>query len=464
MAVASEATILGYGGAAGGGKSDLMMGLALTEHKRSIIYRREGKQLLPVRDRIAEIVGGFGPWNGQDERWNLENGRTIELAGVKDLGAEKRFQGRAHDLKCFDEVTEFLESQVRFLMGWLRSADKSQRTRIVMGFNPPTTEEGRWVIDFFGPWLDDTHPNPAKPGELRYFTTHPKTGKDYECPGPEPIELEGEMCTPISRTFIPAHVEDNVFYMESGYKAVLQSLPEPLRSQMLKGDFKAGVQDDPWQVIPTEWVRAAQDRWQKEPNGPMDSVGCDPARGGEDRTALCARHGTWFSEVDTYPGITTPDGSSAASLCVGKVRDESPIHVDVIGIGASVYDFLKGLGVHVIGVNAAQATDMTDKTKKLRMANERAAMWWRFREMLDPTNGERISLPPDDELRRELCTPRYLIRPGGVYVESKKEIIARVGRSPDKAEAVLLSSYTTPKRVMDQQTPHQAVKTFNLYS
>ena len=71
VAAASGAQVLGYGGAAGGGKSDLMLGLALTEHRRSIIYRREGTQLLPVRDRIAEIVGGFDAWNGQDQRWNL---------------------------------------------------------------------------------------------------------------------------------------------------------------------------------------------------------------------------------------------------------------------------------------------------------------------------------------------------------------------------------------------------------
>jgi hypothetical protein len=43
----------------------------------------------------------------------------------------------------------------------------------------------------------------------------------------------------------------------------LQSLPEPLRSQMLYGDFRAGVQDDPWQVVPTAWVEAAMARWKK---------------------------------------------------------------------------------------------------------------------------------------------------------------------------------------------------------
>ena len=34
---------------------------------------------------------------------------------------------------------------------------------------------------------------------------------------------------------------DNPYYMASGYIATLQSLPEPLRSQMLFGDFLAGI-------------------------------------------------------------------------------------------------------------------------------------------------------------------------------------------------------------------------------
>jgi hypothetical protein len=67
----------------------------------------------------------------------------------------------------------------------------------------------------------------------------------------------------MSRTFIPSRVSDNPYLMGTGYMTQLQSLPEPLRSQMLYGDFHAGVQDDPWQVIPTAWVEAAMARWKR---------------------------------------------------------------------------------------------------------------------------------------------------------------------------------------------------------
>jgi hypothetical protein len=60
---------------------------------------------------------------------------------------------------------------VRFLLGWLRTVVKGQRCRAVLTFNPPTSAEGRWIVAFFAPWLDPKHPNPAKPGELRWFGT-----------------------------------------------------------------------------------------------------------------------------------------------------------------------------------------------------------------------------------------------------------------------------------------------------
>lgn len=438
----SDADITGYGGAAGGGKTDLEIGLALTEHRRSIIYRREGTQLLSIRERMNEVLGTSDHWNGQDQLYRLPDGRTVELGGCKDIGSEKKYQGRPHDLKCFDEATEFAESQVRFLMGWLRSERKG-RKRVLMTFNPPTTVEGRWVIRFFAPWLEKGHPNPARPGELRWFTTDPETGKDIEVDGPGPHVIGGEPVRALSRTFVPASVEDNPYYMESGYKAVLQALPEPLRSQMLKGDFSAGVKDDPWQVIPTEWVRQAQARWRPDgKSGPMDALGCDPARGGDDRTAICSRYGDWFSEVQTYPGGETPDGPAVAALCVANVRDEAPIHVDVIGIGSSVVDHLSKL--HVVAVNGSEKAKGTDETGNLRFVNRRAELWWKMREALDPRTSQ-VALPPGDDLLAELTAPKFSVQGRGIQVEPKDKIKERLSRSPDKAEAVVYANIATAK-------------------
>ena len=237
----SQADILFYGGSAGGGKTDLVVGLALTEHFKSMIYRRHGTESQAILDRISEILGGRDLYNGKEQVWRL-NGRQIEHGSCPHLGDEKKYQGRPHDLKAFDEITLFLEAQFRFLIGWLRSVRDGVRKRIVCTGNPPTDSDGEWVIRFWGPWLDPDHPNPAKPGELRWYTTI--KGKDVECDGSDPVEINGKMVQPLSRTFIPAKVQDNPYLMATGYESILQALPEPLRSQMLEGDFMAGLGGD----------------------------------------------------------------------------------------------------------------------------------------------------------------------------------------------------------------------------
>jgi hypothetical protein len=372
----------------------------------------------------------------------------------------RRWQGRPHDLKALDEATEMRESQARFVLGWKRTSDPTIKPRAILTFNPPTTSEGRWVISFFAPWLDSKHPNPAAPGELRWFTTV-GDNQDFEVAnGNRFVIVDGAPCydfdpadyspeqiiQPESRTFFPARVTDNRYYMESGYMATLQSLPEPLRSQMLYGDFTAGIQDDPWQVIPTEWIDIAMARWKPlVPKPEMTSMGVDVARGGDDNTIIARRHDMWFDEPLAYKGKQTPDGPSVAGLVVAATRDGAPIHIDVIGVGASPYDFLMTANQHVFGVNVSEKALGTDKSGKLRFFNQRSQLWWQMREALDPSNNTGIALPPDKLLRADLCAPTWGLSGPVIKVEGRDEIEKRIGRSPDWASAYILALMDTPK-------------------
>jgi hypothetical protein len=459
MAFHSKADITGYGGAAGGGKTDLACGLSLTVHKRSIIYRRESAQLQAVTDRMESLIV-----------WRVPEGRQIEFGGFPHLGNEKRYQGRPHDLKVFDELPEMLEAQVRFLMGWLRSDDPTIPQRILMTMNPPTSAEGRWVIPFFAPWLDDKHPNPAAEGELRYCTTI--EGKDEwvedgrpfvfdECSmaAPQgngnkvydfdPADYRDDRAVliikPMSRTFIFARVTDNPYYMASGYASKLQAMPEPLRSQMLFGDFKAGMEDDVWQVIPTEWIDAAMDRWRpRKAKGMMDSLGVDVAAGGLDDFVISPRHGIWWDELVREKGALFPqDGIKGAAHCVANRRDMAPIHIDVVGWGSAVYGQLISQGVQVIPVNGASGSQERTKSGEFRFANLRAEMIWRMREALDPTNPTPIELPWDMQLRADLAAYRWRLTPAGILIEPKEDMKKRLGRSPDSGDAVCMSNMAT---------------------
>lgn len=445
IAYDSKADFLLYGGAAGGGKTDLIAGLALTAHKRSIIFRREGTQLSGIIERIIEIRRTRNGFNAQPPpRFNLPDGRLIRLGGMQHLGDEQAYQGRPFDLMAFDELTQFLEAQFRYVTTWNRSTDPKQRCRVVAATNPPTTAEGEWVVRFWAPWLDDQHPNPAIPGELRWFVSDER-GNDIEVEGPETVKIGDEEIIPRSRTFIPSSVDDNPFLMTTGYKATLQGLPEPLRSQMLRGDFTAGREDDPWQVIPTAWVRAAQDRWKPErPREPMSSLGVDVAMGGKDQTVLMPRYGDWFDEPQAHPGVSTPDSRITAGLIVAALRDGAPACIDVIGPGGEAYGHLDGQGVNVVAMHGAKPSSEHDKSGRLAFVNQRAQWYWRMREALDPAADFPISLPPLAALRADLCAPKWKLTPRGIQVEAKEDIIKRLGRSPDYGDAAVYALFDAP--------------------
>jgi hypothetical protein len=120
------------------------------------------------------------------------------------------------------------------------------------------------------------------------------------------------------------------------------------------------------------------------------------------------------------------------------------VNVDAIGYGASAAERLKdrppeGYGIAAHPINVAERSEFTDRSKKYRMVNQRAEMYWRMREALDPEGDQSIALPPDPELLADLCAPRYQITPSGIKIESKIEIKARLGRSPDAGDATCLA-------------------------
>ncbi len=466
LAVESKADILGYGGAAGGGKTSLLLGLSATGHKRSVIFRRVFPNLRGIIEESRAIFNADGSSHSTDSyneslhRWTRKDkpGWMLEFESCQHEKNKFDQRGRPRDFYGFDEVTEFSRTMVEFIIGWNRSTDPNQRCRVVMTFNPPTDDSGNWVIDYFLPWIAHlfpqrySHPNPAKPGELRWYATI--DGKETEVDSGNPFEHNGETIRPLSRTFIPAKLQDNPHLANTNYSAVIDSLPEPLRSQLKHGDFVASAKADPWQVIPTAWVRAAQRRWleREKPTMPLSAVGGDMVRGGKDNFALAKRYGIWFDEVTMIPGLNVEDGPKAAALVYHALQDEKHIgviNIDVVGIGSSPYDSLKVMYPgKVYPISAGERSDYVAMSKTdppnplFKMRNVRAAYHWQMREALDPTHGNDIALPPGNEIVSDLCAARYKLLAGGVVqIEEKDEIKKRIGRSPDVGEAIMMANY-----------------------
>lgn len=110
------------------------------------------------------------------------------------------------------------------------------------------------------------------------------------------------------------------------------------------------------------------------------------------------------------------------------------VAVDVGGPGGGAADRLKQFGVGVSDVHFGGGASDPERFK-----NKRAELFWRLRELLE--KGE-LALADDDELRADLSAIRYMFdQAGRIQIELKDEVRARLGRSPDRADAVALAAW-----------------------
>lgn len=430
-----------YGGAAGGGKTDLLIGTALTSHRRGLIFRRSFVDLRGAEERLLEVLQSRDGYNAQDMTYKSKD-CLLEFGALEKPGSEFTWQGRPHDFLGFDEGAQLTLQKVLYVAGWLRSTNVGVRKRVIVATNPPMGGEGEWIIDFWAPWLDPAFPDPASPGELRWaIIVENKTqwvdGSGYSI-------IKGHHYTHESRTFIPALLDDNPYLRDTGYRGRLENLPEPLRSQLLYGDFMAGRQDHDWQVIPTSWVRAANDRWRKaeEKYRVMVALAMDVAMGGKANTSIAKLYeDSYFGPIKRIPGVAMDDPSQHAALIVVEQKDQADLSVDATG-GWGI-----GVASHLRIQHRLEATGLVFSKKslhkakggKLKFANLRAEMYWQFREALEPDSGEDVKLHPDGRVLAQLTTPRYYVRSDVIHIEDKDDIEKRVGGSVDDADAIVMA-------------------------
>jgi len=300
------------------------------------------------------------------------------------------------------------------------------------------------MIRRYRPWLDPIYDKPAKPGELRWFITNPD-GEDMEVDGPTPLEFtvagKTQLYQPKSRTFIPAVLADNPYLINSGYQATLDALPEPMRSAFRDGNFMLARADVANQLIPTQWIIEAQNRWKRDGRrgSAMSAMGYDPAGGGRDSAELAMRFGFWYDEIVTTKGPETADGSMTVAHIFKHRRDNAIIVLDSGGgyAGQTTLRLRDNKGDYV-AYNGNHEGVGRDQSGKLKFYNHRAEVWWRFREALDPDQpgGSQVCLPLGAELRADLTAPTYTVELNGIKIESKEAIKKRLGRSPGKGDAV----------------------------
>lgn len=442
----SEADLTLYGGAAGGGKTDLIAGLALFAHHKAAIYRQSLKSLKGLIERMNTLMrsAGLGKIAGNPPRWTGPDERMIEFGHLGLPGSEEDWQGRDHDLKAFDEGAQMDPRKILFVLGWLRTTRKDQRCRGLIATNPPLGGQGDFLNEWFAPWLDPLHPlyGIVMPGELLWavFVDDGDSVRTVWVDGPGPVEVEGEVRTPKSRTFIPARRRDNA-YLGQDYDAQLDQMPEPMRTALKTGDFQAARQDHDWQVIPSEWIELA---FQRHDDGvdagkKMDVLAVDVAQGGKDKTVLQPLRGRRFDESIVRKGTDTRDGADVGALIIKERRDNALIVVDCTGgWGGDTVGFLtreNSIAVEKC-VFSAQSGEVA-RDSRIPFYNLRAQLYWRLREALHPKSGSGLAIKRSATVKAQLTAHRWKLKGGKILIESKEDIKNRLGSSPDEADAIV---------------------------
>lgn len=195
-----------YGGAAGGGKSDALLMAALqyvdVPGYSAIVFRRTFNDLaLPkaLMDRANEWLSGTeAHWNGENHTWAFPSGAKLTFGYLENEKDKFRYQSAEFQYIGFDELTQFLETQYRYLFSRLRRLEDSNIPLRMRAASNPGNIGHDWV-------------------KQRFMT-------------------EGEA---YGRVFIPAKLEDNPSLDRDTYIESLNELDPITRRQYLDGDWTA---------------------------------------------------------------------------------------------------------------------------------------------------------------------------------------------------------------------------------
>ncbi len=191
-----------------------------------------------------------------------------------------------------------------------------------------------------------------------------------------------------------------------------------------------------------------------------------------DEAAIARGSGRRLTEVVSFP---CPDANQLGAIVAQEIErdkiDPRYVGVDPVGVGAGCVNELKRHGHKVRHLSGARKAIPGVDTDELwsetnidfegrehptgarvveaeRFADLRSQMHWRMREDL---RKETVDLVHDVELFSDLTTPMFKTVNGVIKVESKEEIRKRLGRSPNKGDAVIYWNWVrrrTPIRVI----------------
>jgi hypothetical protein len=205
-----------------------------------------------------------------------------------------------------------------------------------------------------------------------------------------------------------------------------ESMTENQYMREMECDFTVEGTD---QFISLGEVEEAVDR-PASASGPI-IMGVDPARFGDDRTAIVIRQSDVILHMETWQNSDLMRTAQRVAETIESFKPNA-IFVDGIGVGAGVVDRLRELQYSsIIDINSSKPA-----MEKSKFHNLRAEMWWKMRDWVR----NRACLPPNKELMDDLTSLLYEFdKSNRLKLEGKDDLRKRDMPSPDIADALALT-------------------------
>lgn len=333
MLLCSDADIIIYGGAVGGGKTygGLLRHLRWINdpYYRGFIIRKHSVTLNKaggVIDEAKSLYKEFDPrvvYKTKEMKFVWPSGAEIAFAHLDTEEDAEKFRGLQLSAAMIDEATQISEENVLVILSRLRTKAK-MKTSLFLTCNPsPTSFIRRWIDWWITPKGEENagRPNPERDGKIRWFIRQNNEmiwGDSKE----ELVELYGnrdengvlypdtsekQHCRPLSLQFISATIFDNkpLLLSNPGYLASLQGLKRVKRERDLYGN---------WDI--REEISSFFSR---------DSV--SPVKYHEQDFVAFAR--AW-DIAGSKPSETNPNPDYTAGVLMGKTREGQYVIIDVI--------------------------------------------------------------------------------------------------------------------------------------